>query len=121
MLLAYDDPAGVTAAFNLNLLARVNRELGADFDLRQFAHEAPYNELERRIEMHLRSRRTQVVSVPAAGIAITLRESETIWTEACHKFSVREFPGLAGAAGFRPEMLWVDETWPYALNLWVAQ
>ncbi len=121
MLLAYDDPAGVTAAFNLNLLARVNRELGGDFDLRQFVHEARYNERERRIEMHLRSRRTQVVSVPAAGITITLREEETIWTEACHKFSISELPEIAAATGFLPGIVWVDDDWPYALNLWAAQ
>jgi uncharacterized SAM-dependent methyltransferase len=121
MLLAYDDPAGVTAAFNLNLLARVNRELGGDFNLRQFEHFARYNERERRIEMHLRSRRTQIVSVPAAGIIITLREGETVWTEACHKFSLRDLPAIAGRTGFRPELQWVDEAWPYALSLWTAQ
>jgi dimethylhistidine N-methyltransferase len=121
MLLAYDDPAGVTAAFNLNLLARINRELGGDFNLRQFGHEARYAESERRIEMHLRSRRTQVVSIRAARIAVTLREGETIWTEACHKFSVHDLPGIAAATGFRPQKIWADEDWPFALSLWVAQ
>jgi uncharacterized SAM-dependent methyltransferase len=121
MLLAYDDPAGVTGAFNLNLLARVNRELDGDFNLRQFEHEARYNEKERRIEMHLRSRRTQVASIRAAGITITLREGETIWTEACHKFSLRDLPGIAAKTGFRHESQWLDDAWLYALSLWTAE
>src|SRR5580658_10150520 len=81
LLLAYDDPAGVTAAFNLNLLARINRELGADFDLLQFEHEARYDECERRVEMHLRSKALQRVTIQAAGQRFSLREGETIWTE----------------------------------------
>jgi L-histidine N-alpha-methyltransferase len=121
MLLAYDDPAGVTAAFNLNLLARINRELGADFQLRQFEHEARYDEREQRIEMHLRSLRRQPVSVPAAGITVTLGEGETIWTEACHKFTLRGVAESAFKAGFRPDKQWVDEEWPFALNLWTAE
>jgi L-histidine N-alpha-methyltransferase len=121
MLLAYDDPAGVTAAFNLNLLARINRELGGDFNLRQFEHEARYIERDHRIEMHLRSRHTQVVSVRAARIKVTLREGETIWTEACHKFSAHELPTVAAKTGFRPEKIWVDEDWPFAVSLWMAR
>src|SRR5207245_5308060 len=78
-LLAYDDPAGVTAAFNLNLLARINRELGADFDLGSFEHHARWNRVERRIEMHLRSTRRQTVHVPAASLRLMLDEDETIW------------------------------------------
>jgi len=76
-LLAYDDPAGVTAAFNLNVLARINRELGADFDLKQFAHEALWNVAERRIEMHLRSLQRQRVDIPGSGLRIRLEEGET--------------------------------------------
>ncbi|MGE5570200.1 MAG: L-histidine N(alpha)-methyltransferase [Rhodospirillales bacterium] len=121
LLPAYDDPAGVTAAFNLNLLARINRELGGDFNLRQFEHEARFCEAERRIEMHLRSRRLQTVSIREARITVTLRAGETIWTEACHKFSVRELPELAAKTGFHPEEIWVDEEWPFALNLWLAK
>src|ERR1700737_168570 len=83
--LAYDDPAGVTAAFNLNLLARLNRELGADFDLSCFPHEARWNSVERRIEMHLRSTCRQTVHVPAASLRFMLDEDETIWTESSHK------------------------------------
>ncbi|MGH7181495.1 MAG: L-histidine N(alpha)-methyltransferase, partial [Nitrospiraceae bacterium] len=92
MLLAYDDPAGVTAAFNLNLLARINRELGGDFILRDFEHHVRYQETDRRIEMHLRSTRKQTVSIRAADFTFTLNEGETIWTEACHKFRVEEIP-----------------------------
>ncbi len=121
MLLAYDDPAGVTAAFNLNLLARINRELGGDFELRQFAHEARYDDREQRIEMHLRSLRRQVVSVRAAGITITLGEGETIWTEACHKFTLSGVSETAARTGFQPCRQWVDDEWPFALNLWAAE
>src|SRR5947209_16956458 len=94
-LLAYDDPAGVTAAFNLNLLARINRELGADFDLRCFRHEALWNFAERRIEMHLRSTRRQTVRIPAANLRIVLDEDETIWPESSHKYQADEVPAMA--------------------------
>src|SRR6202171_366628 len=85
-LLAYSDPVGVTAAFNLNLLGRINRELGADFDLSCFRHEARWNYEERRIEMHLRSTRRQCVKIPAANLRVMLNEGETIWTESSHKY-----------------------------------
>jgi dimethylhistidine N-methyltransferase len=120
LILAYDDPAGVTAAFNLNLLARINRELGGDFDLRHFVHEARYDESERRIAMHLRSKKTQTVTVQAAEFSGTLGEGETIWTEACHKYRVEEIPGMASRAGFVCEAQWVDGEWPFAENLWLA-
>ena len=120
MLLAYDDPAGVTAAFNLNLLGRINRELGGDFVLRNFAHEARYHERERRIEMHLRSLRKQSVTIREAGFTCTLKEGETIWTEACHKYRVEEIPGMAARTGFVCEAQWVDGEWPFAENLWLA-
>ena len=120
MLLAYDDPAGVTAAFNLNLLARVNRELGGDFVLRNFGHEARYHKRQRRIEMHLRSKRRQSVSIPEAEFTCTLRKDETIWTEACHKYRVEEIPAMAARAGFVCEAQWVDSEWPFAENLWIA-
>ena len=120
MLLAYDDPAGVTAAFNLNLLARINRELGGDFVLRNFAHEARYRKRERRVEMHLRSKRRQSVSIREAGFTCTLKADETIWTEACHKFRVEEIPGMAARTGFVCEAQWVDSEWPFAENLWIA-
>jgi L-histidine N-alpha-methyltransferase len=90
MILAYDDPAGVTAAFNLNLLARINRELDGDFVLRNFAHEARFDERHGRIEMHLRSTVAQTVTIRAASFCCDLRKDETIWTESCHKFRPRK-------------------------------
>jgi uncharacterized SAM-dependent methyltransferase len=120
MLLAYDDPTGLTAAFNLNLLARINRELGGDFRLQQFEHEVRYQEMHRRIEMHLRSTRNQTVSIQAADFTCTLNEGETIWTEACHKFRVEEIPGLARRTGFLCQAQWIDTEWPFAENLLIA-
>ncbi len=120
-LLAYDDPAGVTAAFNLNVLARINRELGADFDLKQFAHEALWNVAERRIEMHLRSLQRQRVDIPASGLRIRLEEGETIWTESSHKYSPSEPVEMAARTGFRCVAQWIDEEWPFAQNLWIVE
>ena len=117
MLRAYDDPAGVTRAFNLNLLARINRELGGDFLLENFEHEARYNEGHRRVEMHLRSKRRQTISIAAAEFSCTLEAGETIWTEACHKFRPDEIPGMAQRAGFICEAQWVDGEWAFAENL----
>jgi L-histidine Nalpha-methyltransferase len=120
-LLAYDDPAGVTAAFNLNVLARINRELGADFDLKQFAHEALWNVAERRIEMHLRSLQRQRVDIPGSGLRIRLEEGETIWTESSHKYSPSEPIEMAARTGFHCEAQWIDEEWPFAQNLWIVE
>ena len=120
-MLAYDDPAGVTAAFNLNLLARINRELGADFDLNCFRHEALWNFAERRIEMHLRSTRRQTVHIPAASLRVMLDEDETIWTESSHKYQAEEIPELAARTGFRCDGQWIDTEWPFAQNLLIAE
>ncbi len=114
MLAAYDDAAGVTAAFNLNLLARINRELGGEFVVRSFAHEARYNRDERRIEMHLRARKRQRVRVRGAGVDILVARGETIWTESSHKFRAEEIGEIAGRAGYRCAAQWVDEEWPFA-------
>src|ERR1700752_2566508 len=121
LIAAYDDELGVTAAFNLNLLARINRELGADFDLAQFRHLAKINPEARSVEMHLESMRRQVVSVPAAEMVIEFREGETIWTESSHKYSAEEMFETARAAGFRCEVQWIDEQWPFAENLLIAE
>jgi L-histidine Nalpha-methyltransferase len=120
-LLAYDDPAGVTAAFDMNVLARINRELDADFDLKQFAHEALWNVAERRIEMHLRSLQRQRVDIPGSGLRIRLEEGETIWTESSHKYSPSEPIEMAARTGFRCEAQWIDEEWPFAQNLWIVE
>ena len=121
LLHAYDDQLGVTAAFNLNLLARVNHELGADFELAHFAHVAKINHEARSVEMHLRSRRRQLVSIPAAEVVIEFRDGETIWTESSHKYSAEEIFGMAHDAGFRCEAQWIDEEWPFAENLLIAE
>ena len=120
LIAAYDDELGVTAAFNLNLLARVNRELGADFDLAQFRHVAKINPEARSVEMHLDSKRQQVVSIPAAEIVVEFQEGETIWTESSYKYSAEELFETARVAGFRCEVQWIDEQWPFAENLLIA-
>jgi len=120
LLAAYDDPLGITAAFNLNLLARINRELDADFMLPRFRHLARYNPVARSIEMHLRSICTQTVILRAVGLALTLHEGETIWTESCHKYAADEVPELATKAGFHCEAQWVDQEWPFAESLLFA-
>jgi L-histidine Nalpha-methyltransferase len=121
LLLAYDDPAGVTGAFNLNLLSRINRELDGDFDLRAFGHEARYNGAERRIEMHLHSRRRQTVHIVGASLDVTLECGETIWTESSHKYRCEEAAEMGARAGFRCEGQWVDAEWPYAQSLLLAE
>jgi L-histidine N-alpha-methyltransferase len=120
LLLAYEDPIGLTAAFNLNLLARINRELGGGFVLRNFEHEARYNEHERRVEMHLRSKCEQTVIVHAADFTFRLRKGETIWTEACHKFNLAELQEMAAQTGFVSDGQWVDAEWGFAQNLWLV-
>ena len=121
LLAAYDDPIGVTAAFNLNLLARINRELGADFDVAAFRHEARYNSLERRIEMHLRSMRDQSVTITRAGCTVSLAKDETIWTESSHKYRAEDISGMARSTGFRCEAQWLDSEWLFAENLLIAE
>jgi L-histidine N-alpha-methyltransferase len=118
MLAAYDDPTGVTAAFNLNLLGRINRELGANFDLRAFVHEVRWNENERRIEMHLCSNRNQRVFISALSRAFTFDSGETIWTESSHKFTESELDLYAHSSGFMPVHGWTDLEWPLAEVLW---
>ncbi|HXR10281.1 MAG TPA: L-histidine N(alpha)-methyltransferase, partial [Candidatus Acidoferrales bacterium] len=120
LLPAYDDPLGVTAAFNLNLLARINRELGADFDLRAFRHEARYNAAEQRVEMHLRSMRDQVVAIPRAGCTVSFSRGETIWTESSHKYRAEDISAMARRNGFRCDSQWIDTEWPFAESLLIA-
>lgn len=104
---AYNDRQGVTAAFNRNILVRINRELGADFDIDQFAHRAFYNVARERIEMHLVSRRDQTVHV--GGLRFFFAEGESIHTENSHKFGLRTMAELAQAGGFAVERVWTDE------------
>ncbi len=121
LLPAYDDALGVTAAFNRNLLVRLNRDFGADFDLRAFAHEVRWNAAERRIEMHLRATRPCAVRVPRLGLELRFAEGQTIWTESSHRFGLAELRGWAEAGGFRCERQWVDGRWPFAHSLLVAR
>ena len=121
LLAAYDDELGVTAAFNLNLLARINRELDADFDLVHFEHAARINGQARSVEMHLRSRRRQIVNIPAAELAVEFLEGETIWTESSHKYSPEGVVQMARTAGFRCDAQWIDDQWPFAESLLLAE
>lgn len=103
---AYNDAAGITAAFNLNLLRRINRELGGNFDLNAFRHQAVFDPDLSRIEMHLISIRDQTVNV--AGQAFAFREGESIHTECSYKYSIDGFHTLSRRAGYEPEQVWTD-------------
>jgi L-histidine Nalpha-methyltransferase len=116
MVAAYNDPIGLTRAFNLNLLARINRELRANFDLNHFEHEARYNENAQRIEMHLRSNVKQTVLINGNFI-VDLGQGETIWTESCYKFLPQQVRSMAERAGFQCESQWLDAEWPFAQTL----
>ena len=109
MLLAYDDPLQVTAAFNRNMLVRMNRELGADFDIDAFAHRAVWNAPASRIEMHLVSRRRQRVRIPEASLDISFEAGETIWTESSYKYRRDEVTSLLNRAGFATAGQWMDD------------
>jgi dimethylhistidine N-methyltransferase len=115
LLLAYDDPLGVTAAFNKNLLVRANRELGADFDLEGFAHRAIWNAEASRIEMHLVSLRPQDVRVPAAELDLAFRAGDAIWTESSYKYRPADIPAMLERAGFVTCEQWVADG--FALTL----
>jgi dimethylhistidine N-methyltransferase len=115
ILTAYKDPLGLTAAFNLNLLARINRELGADFNLETFRHEARYNEADQRIEMHLRSAVDQTVNMK--NFTVSLKQDETIWTESSYKFRPEQVRAMSERSGFRCEVQWLDSAWPFAQTL----
>ncbi len=120
LLRAYDDPTGVTAAFNRNVLGRVNRELSASFDLGSFDHQARYDERERRVEMHLVATCDQGVRIPLADATCNLRRGETIWTESSYKFERDEIGADMQAAGLRQVAAWVDEEWPLLEGLWLV-
>ena len=112
MISAYDDSIGATAAFNLNLLARINRDLGGNFVLSRFEHEARYDSYSHRIEMHLRSTIDQTAAV-GQDLLISLQRGETIWTESSYKFRCEDIHTLARSSGFECEVQWVDEEWPF--------
>ena len=111
---AYNDRAGVTANFNLNLLARINRELGGNFDLASFSHQAFYNSERHRIEMHLASKKRQKVKV--AGRTFDFRAGETIHTENSYKYSVESFAALARGSGWDPVAAWTDAGGKFSIH-----
>jgi dimethylhistidine N-methyltransferase len=117
LLAAYDDAAGVTAEFNLNLLARLNRELGADFDLSSFTHRAVWNAAQSRIEMHLVSRKRQHVKIPALDLKIDFALNETIHTENSYKYRAGQAEGALRIAGFTPAATWTDNQRRFAVCL----
>ena len=117
LLLAYDDPLGVTAAFNRNLLVRINRELGGDFDVSAFHHRALWNAAESRVEMHLVAARPQHVRIPGASLEVTFQEGETIWTESSYKYRPDDVVRMLERAGFRRVRQWIDEPDGFALTL----
>ena len=117
LLLSYDDPLGVTAAFNRNLLVRINRELGADFDVGAFRHRALWNAAESRVEMHLVAARAQQVHIPGASLDVTFEAGETIWTESSYKYRPAQVVEMLERDGFRRLAQWIDEADGFALTL----
>jgi dimethylhistidine N-methyltransferase len=120
LLLAYDDPLGVTAAFNKNVLRRINTELLADFDLDSFDHRALWNPVEKRVEMHLVARRGMTVTIPRADAIVEFARREHIWTESSYKYSAPEVEALGEAAGFRLVGQWIESDAGFALSLFEA-
>jgi len=116
LLLAYDDPLQVTAAFNRNLLRRINDELGGTFDLEGFAHRAVWNAVERRVEMHLVSRRRQHVRIAAGSFELTFEPEEYIWTESSYKYEASQALEEGLAAGFTGGEQWIDAEARFALT-----
>jgi dimethylhistidine N-methyltransferase len=119
VIAAYDDPIGVTAAFNLNILVRINRELDGTFDVTRFRHLARYDHKAHRIEMHLQSLATQQVMLDG-DFAVTFRQGETIWTESSYKFSPKDLVSLAKRSGFDCETQWTDREWQFAQSVFRA-
>ena len=115
--LAYEDPLGVTAAFNRNLLVRINRELGGHFDLDSFAHVMVWNASARRVEMHLQSLVAQTVAIDGAAIEVSFAEGERIWTESSYKYELADLDRMAEATGFAAGPRWVDEQARFALSM----
>jgi L-histidine N-alpha-methyltransferase len=117
LLLAYDDPLGVTAAFNRNLLVRINRELGADFDIGAFRHHVVWNADQSRVEMHLVADRPQHVRIPAASMEVAFQQGEAIWTESSYKYRPEDVVEMLELAGFHHLAQWIDEENGFALTL----
>jgi uncharacterized SAM-dependent methyltransferase len=112
---------GVTAAFNLNLLARINRELEADFNLRAFRHHVTYNEEAGRIEIYAESLRAQVVRIEGLGMEVRFEEGERIHTENSYKYDMTDLERLAAQTGFRLARTWMDSEGRFSSNLFIAE
>jgi L-histidine Nalpha-methyltransferase len=121
LMLAYDDPLGVTAAFNRNLLVRINRELDGDFDVDGFAHRAVWNAADSRVEMHLVSARRQRARVARASLDVEFDTGETIWTESSYKYRPDEAVAMLTRASFRTLSQWTDAPAGFALTLAQAE
>ncbi len=117
LVAAYDDPLGVTAAFNRNLLVRLNRELDADFDLDLFEHRVSWNAAASRIEVHLESLADQLVCIRGAGCCVELAEGERIWTESVYKYEPEDIVALGARAGFARRAQWIEPESRFALSL----
>ncbi|HXG54511.1 MAG TPA: L-histidine N(alpha)-methyltransferase [Vicinamibacterales bacterium] len=120
LMLAYDDPLGVTAAFNRNLLVRVNRELGGNFDLTAFRHRALWNGSEQRIEMHLVSECRQRVTIDASELIVDFNAGEHIWTESSYKYDAGQIQQMGATARFATRRQWIDDEAQFALTLFLA-
>jgi uncharacterized SAM-dependent methyltransferase len=118
---AYDDALGVTAAFNLNLLRRINRELDADFNLDVFQHEARWNAPKRRVEMHLVASVAHTVRIRAIDLTVTFRAGESIWTESSYKYGRDEPTRISSQTSFSMAGQWLDRDWPFAESLLIAE
>ena len=116
LLRAYDDPLGVTAAFNRNLLVRINRDLAGNFDLDGFAHRAVWNRDASRVEAHLVSTRAQRIEIADAALEFEMRAGESIWTESSYKFEAAAIATLLEGCGFRVLTQWIDTIDPFALT-----
>jgi dimethylhistidine N-methyltransferase len=119
--LAYDDPAGVTAAFNRNVLSRINRELGADFDVRNFKHVARYDQARGSVDSFLEARDGAVVTLRSLNLQIQIQPGERIHTESSYKFTDDEIAALASAGGFAPAAAWHDRANRFAVHLLVRE
>jgi len=114
---AYNDSQGVTAEFNLNILSRINDELDADFDLKNFSHHAIYNEEKQRIEMYLKSLVNQSVIISKSNLLLNLKKDELINTEYSYKYKLSQINELLGSTGFKIKQTWLDENKHFSLTL----
>jgi len=121
LIQAYCDPIGVTAAFNLNLLARINRELNADFDVSLFKHVAKFNREAQSVEMHIESVCDQTVLIRDLDFRLEMKRGETIWTESSHKYAADELVVMGNSSGFSFDAQWIDAQWPFSETLFIAR